>query len=68
MNFEHFDTNLMGAADCGYMVSTEKPVKKIDFKGLKIAWVDMKSKFEQLGTRIRFSQSCLTMARNDFYS
>ena len=27
VNFEHFDTNLMGAADCGYIVSTKKSVK-----------------------------------------
>ena len=27
-NLEHFDTNLMGAADCGYMVVTKKPSKK----------------------------------------
>ena len=44
VNLEHFDTNLMGAVDCGYMVSAEKP----DFTGVKIAWVDMKSiKFHQ---------------------
>ena len=28
MNSEHFDTNLMGAADCGYMVSAKKPARK----------------------------------------
>ena len=28
VNLEHFDTNFMGAADCGYIVSTEKPAKK----------------------------------------
>ena len=27
-NSEHFDTNPMGAADCGYIVSTEKSAKK----------------------------------------
>ena len=43
VNLEHFDTNLMGAANCGYMVSAEKRVK-MDFKGVKIAWVDVKSK------------------------
>ena len=29
VNFEHFDTNVMVAADCGYMVSTEKPTKNV---------------------------------------
>ena len=41
--FEHFDTILMGAADCGYIMSTKKSAKKVDFTGVKIAWVDMKS-------------------------
>ena len=27
VNLEHFDSNFMGAADCGYIVSTEKPAK-----------------------------------------
>ena len=36
MNSEHFDTNLMGAADCGYMVSTKKPAKKWILRGLKL--------------------------------
>ena len=28
VNLKHFDTNLLGAADCGYMVMTEKLSKK----------------------------------------
>ena len=32
MDLEHVDTNLMGAADCGYMVFTQKlPQKSILF-------------------------------------
>ena len=42
VNLEHFDTNLMGAADCRYMVSTKKP-SKMDFTGAEIAWVKTKS-------------------------
>jgi len=33
MNLEHFDTNFIGAADCGYMVSTEKSAKKWILRG-----------------------------------
>ena len=33
VNLEHFDTNFMGAADCGYIVSTEKPAKKWILRG-----------------------------------
>ena len=33
VNLEHFDTNFMGAADCGYIVSTEKPAKKRILRG-----------------------------------
>ena len=36
MNSEHFDTNLMGAADCGYMVSAKKTAKKWILRGLKL--------------------------------
>ena len=35
VNLENFDTNLMDAADCGYMVSIEKQ-PKMDFTGMKI--------------------------------
>ena len=35
MNLEHFDTNFMGAADCGYMVSTKKSAKKWILRGPK---------------------------------
>ena len=27
VNLTHFDTNLMGVADCGYMVMMENPTK-----------------------------------------
>ena len=39
VNLEHFDTNLMGAVDCGYMVSAEKPAKN-GFYGAKncVGW------------------------------
>ena len=33
VNLEHFDTNFMGAADCGYIVSTEQPTKKWILRG-----------------------------------
>ena len=36
VNLEHFDTNFMGAADCGYIVSTDKPVKKWILRGWKL--------------------------------
>ena len=36
MNSEHFDTNLMGAADCSYMVSAKKPAKKWILRRLKL--------------------------------
>ena len=36
VNFEQFDTNLMGAADCGYIVSTKKSVKKWILRGWKL--------------------------------
>ena len=36
MNSEHFDTNLMGAADCGYMVLTQKPPQKLILRRWKL--------------------------------
>ena len=27
VNLEHFDTNLSGAGDCGFIISTEKPTE-----------------------------------------
>ena len=36
INLEHFNTNLMGAADCGYMVLTKKPPQKLILRGLKL--------------------------------
>ena len=36
MNLKHFDTNLMGAADCGYMVLTKKTSKKWLLRGLNL--------------------------------
>ena len=33
VNLENFDTNFMGAADCGYIVPTEKPAKKWILRG-----------------------------------
>ena len=39
VNLEHFDTNLMGAVDCGYMVSAEKPAKKWILRGYKLRWL-----------------------------
>ena len=33
VNSYNFDTNFMGAADCGYIVSTEKPAKKLILRG-----------------------------------
>ena len=48
MNSEHFDTNLMGAADCGYMVSAKKPAKKWILRGLKLrglSWNQMNTPY-----------------------
>ena len=43
LNLQHFDTKLMGAAQrektCG-----QKTDQKMDFTGVEIAWVDIKSK------------------------
>ena len=36
VNLEHFDTSLMGAADCGYMDLTQKPPQKLILCGLKL--------------------------------
>ena len=36
VNLEHFDTSLKGAADCGYMVLTQKPPQKLILRGLKL--------------------------------
>ena len=33
VNLEHFDTNLMGVADCGYMIMTKKPSKNEFYGG-----------------------------------
>ena len=33
VNFEHFDTSLMGAADCGYMDLTQKPPENSFYVG-----------------------------------
>ena len=36
VNLVHFDTNLMVAADCGYMVLTLKLPQKLTLRGLKL--------------------------------
>ena len=36
LNLEHFDSNLMGAADFGYMVMTKKPSKNEFHGGLRV--------------------------------
>ena len=33
VNFEHFDINIIGAADCDYMVVTKKPPKNEFYGG-----------------------------------
>ena len=36
VNLEYFDTDLMGAADCGYMILTQKLPQKLILRGLKL--------------------------------
>ena len=42
LNLQHFDTKLMGAAQRGKKL-WPKNRPKMDFTGVEIAWVDMKS-------------------------
>ena len=42
LNLQHFDTKLMGAAQRGKKLGPKKR-PKMDFMGVKIAWVDIKS-------------------------
>ena len=43
VNLEHFDTNLMAAADCGYMAVIKKPSKKWFYVGWNcVSWAKIK--------------------------